>query len=70
MSKQNMSKKVICVIGTRPEAIKMAPVILDLKDCLLQNNCPEHAQSGFGPKGDKQCEQAQLFEGMKEHGLI
>jgi hypothetical protein len=44
--------------------------ILDLKDCLLQNNCPEHAQSGFGPKGDKQCEQAQLFEGMKEHGLI
>jgi UDP-N-acetylglucosamine 2-epimerase (non-hydrolysing) len=33
MSKQNMSKKVICVIGTRPEAIKMAPVILALKDC-------------------------------------
>jgi hypothetical protein len=44
--------------------------ILDLKDCLHQKNCPEHAQSGFGPKGDKQCEQAQLFEGMKEHGLI
>lgn len=26
------NKKVICVIGTRPEAIKMAPVILALKD--------------------------------------
>ena len=26
-----MSKKIICVIGTRPEAIKMAPVILGLK---------------------------------------
>ncbi len=24
-------KKVLCVVGTRPEAIKMAPVILDLK---------------------------------------
>lgn len=27
------NKKVICVVGTRPEAIKMAPVILALKDC-------------------------------------
>lgn len=26
-------KKIICVVGTRPEAIKMAPVILALKDC-------------------------------------
>jgi UDP-N-acetylglucosamine 2-epimerase (non-hydrolysing) len=26
-----MSKKIICVMGTRPEAIKMAPVILALK---------------------------------------
>ena len=26
-----MKKKVLCVIGTRPEAIKMAPVILALK---------------------------------------
>ena len=24
-------KKVLCVVGTRPEAIKMAPVILALK---------------------------------------
>jgi hypothetical protein len=44
--------------------------ILDLKDCLLQKNCPKHAQSGFGPKGDKQCEHAELFDGMKEHGLM
>ena len=28
-----MNIKIICVIGTRPEAIKMAPVILALKDC-------------------------------------
>jgi UDP-N-acetylglucosamine 2-epimerase (non-hydrolysing) len=27
------NKKVLCVVGTRPEAIKMAPVILALKDC-------------------------------------
>jgi UDP-N-acetylglucosamine 2-epimerase (non-hydrolysing) len=27
----NMAHKVICVVGTRPEAIKMAPVILALK---------------------------------------
>lgn len=28
-----MSHKVLCVVGTRPEAIKMSPVILALKDC-------------------------------------
>lgn len=27
-----MSKKILCVVGTRPEAIKMAPVILALKN--------------------------------------
>jgi len=26
-------KRILCVIGTRPEAIKMAPVVLSLKDC-------------------------------------
>ncbi|QRX81015.1 non-hydrolyzing UDP-N-acetylglucosamine 2-epimerase [Glaciimonas sp. PAMC28666] len=26
-------KKIICVVGTRPEAIKMAPIILALKKC-------------------------------------
>ena len=25
-------KKILCVVGTRPEAIKMAPVILALKN--------------------------------------
>lgn len=44
--------------------------ILDLKNCLEQDNCPEHAATGFGPKGDKQCEHAELFEGMREHNLI
>ena len=28
-----MNRKIICVVGTRPEAIKMAPVILALKKC-------------------------------------
>lgn len=27
-----MKKKILCVVGTRPEAIKMAPVILSLRD--------------------------------------
>lgn len=27
-----MKKKIICIVGTRPEAIKMAPVILRLRD--------------------------------------
>lgn len=44
--------------------------ILDLKNCLEQDNCPEHAATGFGPNGDKQCEHAELFEGMREHNLI
>ena len=44
--------------------------ILDLKNCLEQDNCPEHAATGFGPKGDKQCEHAELFEGMREHNLL
>ena len=44
--------------------------ILELKNCLLMNECPRHADSGFGPKGDKQCEHATLFDGMKEHKLI
>ena len=44
--------------------------ILDLKNCLEQDNCPEHAATGFGPNGDKKCEHAELFEGMREHNLI
>jgi hypothetical protein len=43
--------------------------IFEIKDCLERNDCPEHSSSGFGPKGDKQCEYAQLFEGMKENQL-
>ncbi len=30
--KRIMKKKILCVVGTRPEAIKMAPVILALQD--------------------------------------
>lgn len=32
MSNQSQIKKVLCIIGTRPEAIKMAPVILGMKN--------------------------------------
>ena len=32
-----MQKKIVCVVGTRPEAIKMAPVILALKNELWAN---------------------------------
>jgi hypothetical protein len=44
--------------------------IMELKDCLHQEDCPPHSESGFGPKGDKQCEYAQLFESMQEHSII
>ena len=43
--------------------------ILDVKACLDSSDCPDHADSGFGPKGDKQCEYAELFDRMKEHNL-
>jgi UDP-N-acetylglucosamine 2-epimerase (non-hydrolysing) len=32
-----MSKKVVCIVGTRPEAIKMAPVILAFQACSWSN---------------------------------
>jgi hypothetical protein len=44
--------------------------IMELKDCLHQEDCPPHSESGFGPKGDKKCEYAQLFESMQEHSII
>ena len=44
--------------------------IMELKACLHQEICPPHAQSGFGPKGDKQCEYATLFDGIKDNALI
>lgn len=44
--------------------------IMELKSCLHQEICPSHAESGFGPKGDKQCEYATLFDGMSDNGLI
>ena len=43
--------------------------ILDIKECLYQEHCPEHSNSGFGPKGNKQCEYAELFDGMGRNGL-
>jgi hypothetical protein len=44
--------------------------IMELRSCLHQEGCPPHAESGFGPKGDKQCEYAALFDAMKENELI
>ncbi len=32
--------------------------------------CPPHANTGFGPKGDKPCEYSVLFKGMLEHDLL
>ena len=43
--------------------------ILDVKACLDSPECPDHAVTGFGPKGDKQCEYAQLFDQMQKHNL-
>ena len=43
--------------------------ILEVKACLDSPVCPEHAATGFGPKGDKQCEYALLFDQMKEHHI-
>ena len=44
--------------------------IVNLNECLKQEHCPQHSSSGFGPKGDKQCEYATLFDGMRDHNLI
>ena len=44
--------------------------IMELKDCLHQETCPLHAKSGVEAKGDKQCEYATLFDGMKDNALI
>ena len=42
----------------------------DVKTCLESDTCPEHAQTGFGYKGDQPCEYLQLFDGMRENGLM
>ena len=44
--------------------------IKDLKACLDSDECPEHAQTGYGPKGDKQCEYLTFLEGLNEHEII
>ena len=36
--------------------------ILNLKKCLEKKTCPEHAQSGHGPKGIDPCEYHTFFE--------
>ena len=38
--------------------------ILDLKACLDSDACPPHAETGYGPKGDQQCEYATFLEGL------
>ena len=32
------------------------PTLKKLKECLDSETCPEHAQTGFGYKGDQPCE--------------
>ena len=43
--------------------------LFKIKECLHLENCPEHATTGFGYKGDKQCENAETFEGMKANNI-
>ena len=38
--------------------------INDLKACLDSDECPPHAETGYGPKGDKQCEYATFLDGL------
>ena len=40
--------------------------ILDLKACLDSDVCPPHAESGYGPKGDQQCEYSTFLEGLED----
>ena len=44
--------------------------ILDVKACLDGSDCTDHADLGFGPKGDKQCEYSKLFESMRDHQIV
>ena len=44
--------------------------IKEVKSCLHEDTCPPHAESGFGPKGDKPCEYSALFNAMKDNDLI
>jgi hypothetical protein len=44
--------------------------IKEVKSCLHEDTCPPHAESGFGPKGDKPCEYSVLFNAMKDNNLI
>jgi len=43
--------------------------LIDAKSCILNSECPEHAQTGFGMKGEDPCEYSTLFEGMKDNGI-
>ena len=38
--------------------------IHDLKACLDSDECPPHAETGYGFKGDQQCEYATFLEGL------
>ena len=40
-------------------------VIKKISKCLRSSECPEHATTGFGPKGDKPCEYFVLLEAAK-----
>ena len=44
-------------------------ILFKIKECFHSEVCPEHAKTGFGYKGDKQCENAETFEGMKANNL-
>ena len=50
--------------------IAMASLMGCLNEDDSSDTCPEHAQTGFGYKGDQPCEYLKLFDGMRENGLI
>ena len=43
--------------------------IKSVKACLESTSCPNHSETGFGPKGDKPCEISVLLNGITEHNL-
>jgi len=43
--------------------------LFEIKESLHKTECPDHAKTGFGPKGDKPCEFSIMFEEMKESGI-
>ena len=44
--------------------------LMQIKACLHQAECPEHADTGFGAREDEPCHNNRLLQGAKDNGLI